>query len=69
MTRRNAARIGKKVIYFKRQDADLIFTVTNLEFVVRRLLNSKVRSDTIVLEVKEQLKTFQHNKVQKIDYD
>ena len=46
-------------ISIKRQDAEEIFTVTKMGFVVRRLEKLKDRSDTILLEVKEQLITFQ----------
>ena len=49
----------KMEISIKRQDAGEIFTVTKMGFVVRRLEKLKDRSDTILLEVKEQLITFQ----------
>ena len=43
----------------KRQEAGVIFTVTTMGLVVKRLEKLKDRSDTILVEVKEQIISFQ----------
>ena len=52
----------KMEISIKRQDAGEIFAVTRMAFVVKRLEKLKDRSDTILLEVKEQIISFEPNK-------
>ena len=49
-------------VSIKRQDSGEIFTVTKMGFVVKRLEKLKDRSDTILVEVKEQVISFQPNK-------
>ena len=46
----------------KRQDSGEVFTVIKMGFVVKRLEKLKDRSDTILIEVKEQIISFQPNK-------
>ena len=52
----------KSEVSIKRQDSSKVFTVTKMGFVVKRLGKLKNRSDTILVEVKEQIVSFQPNK-------
>ena len=49
-------------ISIKRKDSAEIFSVTKMKFVVKRLDTLKDRSDTILVEVKEQIVSFQANR-------
>ena len=51
----------KSEVSIRRQDSGEIFAVGKMGFVVKRLGNLKDRSDTILVEVKEQLLRFQPN--------
>ena len=55
-------RNPKCEVSIKRHDSGEIFTVIKMGFVVKRLDKLKDRSDTVLIEVKEQIVSFQANK-------